>query len=204
MASLPHPALDVAVVGAGPIGCATAAYLLRHGHRPFLWSPTAARSSATATWPASPARARWTATWRSTCSTRRSGWPASTPSLSACPATPMPTCWDGCRRCGATARPSLSAARSAWRRSGCASARRGAAATCMPPAGPRRPPPRTSCRTAACTRIRCAIASTWRRPARATASSGSARPCWATASSMPAICWRRRWPTSIPSPTPPR
>jgi len=43
MASLPHPALDVAVVGAGPIGCATAAYLLRHGHRPFLWSPTAAR-----------------------------------------------------------------------------------------------------------------------------------------------------------------
>ncbi|WP_158213331.1 NAD/NADP octopine/nopaline dehydrogenase family protein [Pigmentiphaga sp. NML080357] len=36
-------AMNVAVVGAGPIGCATAAYLLKQGHRPALWSPTAAR-----------------------------------------------------------------------------------------------------------------------------------------------------------------
>jgi len=37
------PAMEVAVVGAGPVGCATAAYLVRHGHRPFLWSPTGSR-----------------------------------------------------------------------------------------------------------------------------------------------------------------
>lgn len=35
--------MEVAVVGAGPVGCATAAYLAEHGHRPFLWSPTGSR-----------------------------------------------------------------------------------------------------------------------------------------------------------------
>ena len=35
--------VSVAIVGAGQIGCATAAYLQQHGHRAAMWSPTAAR-----------------------------------------------------------------------------------------------------------------------------------------------------------------
>jgi opine dehydrogenase len=39
----PTPPRRVAVVGAGPVGCATAAYLHAAGHAVALWSPTGAR-----------------------------------------------------------------------------------------------------------------------------------------------------------------
>ncbi|WP_420224165.1 2-dehydropantoate 2-reductase N-terminal domain-containing protein [Pigmentiphaga litoralis] len=56
----------VTIVGAGPIGCATAAALATRGHRVAMWSPTGRRLTLDAASPASsgPSRA---ATARFTC-----------------------------------------------------------------------------------------------------------------------------------------
>jgi opine dehydrogenase len=40
---MPDTSASVAIVGAGPIGCATAAYLQARGHRPSMWSPNGTR-----------------------------------------------------------------------------------------------------------------------------------------------------------------
>lgn len=40
---MPDQSASLAIVGAGPIGCATAAYLQARGHRPSIWSPTGSR-----------------------------------------------------------------------------------------------------------------------------------------------------------------